>query len=159
MRRRAALAATVVARGVVTVIKISASSWAAVYHRGAGRGHVQKRECHGRHLDAGGRFVIELWVPPLRRLRPGQVAVPFEVSDGHLGFDTYDLVTQRCTSHHYWPEENGTARYGAGHFRYIWPAECDLMAQLAGNAAGRAAARLGWQPIHLRQRKPRLCLA
>lgn len=85
-----------------------------------------------RHLGAGGRFVIELWVPPLRRLPPGQVAVPFEVSDGHLGFDTYDLVTQRCTTHHYWPGEAGATHYGAGHFRYIWPAECDLMAQLAG---------------------------
>jgi SAM-dependent methyltransferase len=85
-----------------------------------------------RHLSPGGRFVIELWVPPLRRLPPGQVAVPFEVSEGHLGFDTYDLVTQRCTSHHYWPESDRTARYGAGNFRYIWPAECDLMAQLAG---------------------------
>ncbi len=85
-----------------------------------------------RHLRPGGRFVIELWVPPLRRLPPGQVAVPFEVSDGHLGFDTYDLATQRGTSHHYWPGADGTTRYDAHNFRYIWPAECDLMAQLAG---------------------------
>jgi SAM-dependent methyltransferase len=85
-----------------------------------------------RHLSPGGRFVIELWVPPLRRLPPGQVAVPFDVREGHLGFDTYDLVTQRGTSHHYWPGNDGAARYGAGNFRYIWPAECDLMAQLAG---------------------------
>jgi SAM-dependent methyltransferase len=85
-----------------------------------------------RHLSPGGRFVIELWVPPLRRMPPGQGAVPFEVSDGHLGFDTYDLTTQRGTSHHYWPGEDGTTRYGAHNFRYIWPAECDLMARLAG---------------------------
>jgi SAM-dependent methyltransferase len=85
-----------------------------------------------RHLHPGGRFVIELWVPPLRRLPPGQVAVPFEVSEGHLGFDTYDLATQRGTSHHYWPGGDGRTRYGASNFRYIWPAECDLMAELAG---------------------------
>jgi SAM-dependent methyltransferase len=85
-----------------------------------------------RHLSPGGRFVIELWVPPLRRLPPGQLAAPFDVSDGHLGFDTYDLVSQECTSHHYWRQEDGSVAYGAGHFRYIWPAECDLMAQLAG---------------------------
>ena len=85
-----------------------------------------------RHLSSGGRFVIELWVPPLRRLPPGQLAAPFEVSDGHLGFDTYDLVTQECTSHHYSRRPDGSVGYGAGHFRYIWPAECDLMARLAG---------------------------
>jgi len=87
-----------------------------------------------RHLRTGGHFVIELWVPPLRRLPPGQTAAPMSLEDGHLVFDTYDLVTQACTSHHYWTEEDGSVRYGAGHFRYVWPAECDLMAQLAGLA-------------------------
>jgi SAM-dependent methyltransferase len=85
-----------------------------------------------RHLVPGGRFVIELFVPPLRRLPPGQVAVPFDVSEAHTGFDTFDLVRQECHSHHYTRQPDGTMRYGVGHFRYIWPAECDLMAQLAG---------------------------
>lgn len=85
-----------------------------------------------RHLSPGGRFVIELWVPPVRRLPPGQLAVPMAIDDGHLVFDTYDLTTQQCTSHHYWHEADGATRYGSGRFRYIWPAECDLMAQLAG---------------------------
>ena len=85
-----------------------------------------------RHLSPGGRFVIELWVPPVRRLPPGQHAVPMSVGDGHLVFDTYDLATQQCTSHHYRREADGKTRYGSGDFRYIWPAECDLMAQLAG---------------------------
>jgi SAM-dependent methyltransferase len=85
-----------------------------------------------RHLSPGGRFVIELWVPPVRRLPPGQLAVPISVGDGHLLFDTYDLTPQQCTSHHYWREADGTTRYGSGNFRYIWPAECDLMGQLAG---------------------------
>jgi SAM-dependent methyltransferase len=85
-----------------------------------------------RHLAPGGRFVVELFVPPLRRLPPGQVAVPFEVSDAHTGFDTFDLVAQQCTSHHYTRAADGSVRYGAGHFRYVWPAECDLMARLAG---------------------------
>lgn len=85
-----------------------------------------------RHLSAGGRFVIELWVPPIRRLPPGQPAVPMSVGDGHLVFDTYDLTTQHCTSHHYRREADGTTRYDSGSFRYVWPAECDLMAQLAG---------------------------
>lgn len=85
-----------------------------------------------RHLAPCGRFVIELFVPPLRRLPPGQIAVPFDVSEDHTGFDTFDLVTQACNSHHYKRRMNRTIRYDVGHFRYIWPAECDLMAQLAG---------------------------
>ena len=85
-----------------------------------------------RHLAPGGRSVIELWVPPLRRLPPGQTAVPFDVSDEHIGFDTYDVIRQICVSHHYRRDGDGSIRYQSGEFRYIWPAECDLMAQLAG---------------------------
>ena len=85
-----------------------------------------------RHLRPGGRFVIELGVPAIRRLPPGQLAVPFDVGERHLGFDTYDLATQAAVSHHYWPDEDGQVRYGVHHYRYVWPAECDLMAQLAG---------------------------
>jgi SAM-dependent methyltransferase len=85
-----------------------------------------------RHLGSGGRFVIELWVPPVRLLPPGQSAVPMSVDEGHLVFDTYDLTTQECTSHHYRRDADGSTRYGHGSFRYIWPSECDLMAQLAG---------------------------
>lgn len=85
-----------------------------------------------RHLSPGGRFVVELFVPPLRRLPLGQVAVPFDVSESHTGIDTFDVVTQESNSHHYTRRRDGTIRYGVGHFRYIWPAECDLMAQLAG---------------------------
>jgi SAM-dependent methyltransferase len=85
-----------------------------------------------RHLSPGGRFVVELWVPGVRRFPPGQAAVPYEVTDRHVGLDTYDMVTQQGTSHHYWRLDDGSTRYGYSNFRYIWPAECDLMARLAG---------------------------
>ncbi|HQR26057.1 MAG TPA: class I SAM-dependent methyltransferase [Nocardioides sp.] len=85
-----------------------------------------------RHLAPGGRFVIELWIPGIRRLPPGQVAVPFHVGEHHVGLDTFDLTTQQGTSHHYRRHPDGTVTYGASNFRYVWPAECDLMAQLAG---------------------------
>ena len=85
-----------------------------------------------RHLSPGGRFVIELGVPSIRRYPPGQSAVLFEVTNRHVGFDTYDMVTQQGTSHHYWRLDDGSTRYGSSNFRYIWPAECDLMARLAG---------------------------
>jgi SAM-dependent methyltransferase len=85
-----------------------------------------------RHLAPGGRFVIELWVPGIRRFPPGQLAVPFDMSEKHVGFDTYDMVTQQGTSHHYSRLDDGSVRYSFSNFRYIWPAECDLMARLAG---------------------------
>jgi SAM-dependent methyltransferase len=93
---------------------------------------VQCFENAAHHLRPGGRFVIDLWVPPIQRLLPGEEAVPMSLGEDHLVFDTYDVVTQGCTSHHYHRDADGSIRYGAGHFRYIWPAECDLMARLAG---------------------------
>ncbi len=85
-----------------------------------------------RHLAPGGRFVIELWIPGIRRFPPGQAAVPFHVGEHHVGLDTYDLATQQGTSHHYRRHDDGSVTYGASNFRYLWPSECDLMAQLAG---------------------------
>jgi len=93
-----------------------------------------------RHLAPGGRFVVELWVPGIRRFPPGQAAVPFHVGRRHVGFDTYDMTTQQGTSHHYRRHDDGTVTYGESNFRYIWPAECDLMAQLAGMELERRVA-------------------
>lgn len=84
-----------------------------------------------RHLAPGGRFVVEVGVPALRRLPPGQEAIPFDVSAEHIGFDTYDLVTQRAISHHYMQQDDGSYRYLPHNFRYVWPSELDLMARLA----------------------------
>lgn len=95
-----------------------------------------------RHLAPGGRFVIELWVPGIRRFPPGQSAVPFTVTDTYAGLDTYDMVTQQGTSHHYRQLEDGSVRYSYSNFRYIWPAECDLMARLAGLTLEQRVA--GW---------------
>ncbi|MGW0995191.1 class I SAM-dependent DNA methyltransferase [Streptomyces sp. NPDC002523] len=83
------------------------------------------------HLEPGGCFVVEVGVPDLRRLPPGQSAVPFRVDEGRLGFDLYDVATQSVSSHHV-RVEDGRATYLAVPFRYAWPAELDLMARLAG---------------------------
>jgi SAM-dependent methyltransferase len=83
------------------------------------------------HLESGGRFVIEVLVPQIRRLPPGQVLRDFHVSDTHWGLDEYDVANQRQTSHRFWFED-GQVRHGATPFRYAWPAELDLMARLAG---------------------------
>ncbi|WP_454048665.1 methyltransferase domain-containing protein [Cellulomonas sp. Marseille-Q8402] len=85
-----------------------------------------------RHLEPGGAFVLEVFVPQLRRLPPGEVAIPFDVSDDHLGFDRYDVVEQQLVSHHYGTAPDGTVTTGRSPHRYVWPAELDLMARLAG---------------------------
>lgn len=84
-----------------------------------------------RHLVSGGHFVVEVGVPDLRRLPPGQTVQPFHVSDDRFGFDEYDVVTQHAVSHHY-RIADGEARHFACPYRYVWPSELDLMAQLAG---------------------------
>jgi SAM-dependent methyltransferase len=83
------------------------------------------------HLRPGGRFVVEVLVPDLRRLPPGKNIQPFAVSETHIGFDEYtDFARQQLTSHHHWP---GSERAPMSTpFRYVWPAELDLMARLAG---------------------------
>lgn len=86
-----------------------------------------------RHLTPGGRFVVELWVPELRALPPGRSATVWAVEPGYLGLDTYDVLHQQVVSHHVRYDEDGTAaRLSRSPHRYVWPAELDLMAQLAG---------------------------
>jgi SAM-dependent methyltransferase len=83
------------------------------------------------HLEPGGCFVIELYVPDLQRLPPGETFRAFTVTPTHLGFDEYDVATQTQFSHHYWLAD-GTCETFSAPFRYVWPAELDLMARLAG---------------------------
>lgn len=85
-----------------------------------------------RHLTPGGRFVIELWVPDLRRLPPGQPATVWHSEPGYIGLDAYDVLRQHVVSHHFRFDESTHARLFRTPHRYIWPAELDLMAQLAG---------------------------
>jgi SAM-dependent methyltransferase len=84
------------------------------------------------HLEPGGCFVIEVGVPELQRLPPGETFRPFHVSATHLGFDEYDVAAQGLTSHHYHAGSDGTLEPSSIPFRYVWPAELDLMARLAG---------------------------
>lgn len=83
------------------------------------------------HLEPGGCFVIEVMTPELRRLPAGQHVVPSHVSSTRWAFDTYDLATQSLTSN-YVEVVDGRGEHRSIPFRYVWPAELDLMAQLAG---------------------------
>jgi SAM-dependent methyltransferase len=83
------------------------------------------------HLKSGGCFVIEVGVPGLRLLPPGETVHAFLVSEKRWGFDEYDVANQRMTSHHFEIVDGRVERL-AVPFRYAWPSEYDLMAELAG---------------------------
>jgi SAM-dependent methyltransferase len=83
------------------------------------------------HLEPGGCFVIEVVVPELRRLPPGETVRPFHTSATRWGFDEYDVANQGLISHHV-EDVDGRVEHSAIPFRYVWPAELDLMAELAG---------------------------
>ncbi|HJQ42573.1 MAG TPA: class I SAM-dependent methyltransferase [Jatrophihabitantaceae bacterium] len=83
------------------------------------------------HLEPGGRFVLEVMVPDLQRLPFGETIRPFELSATRLGFDEYDVVNQGLVSH-YFRIDGERGEHTSIPFRYGWPAEFDLMAELAG---------------------------
>jgi SAM-dependent methyltransferase len=83
------------------------------------------------HLEPGGCFVIEVGIPELRRLPPGETVRAFDISATHLGFDEFDVASQGLISHHY-SVVDGELELHSVPFRYVWPAELDLMARLAG---------------------------
>jgi SAM-dependent methyltransferase len=83
------------------------------------------------HLEPGGCFLIEVGVPQLQRLPPGETFRVFNFSETHWGVDEYDVANQGLVSHHF-TLRDGQIRRRSIPFRYVWPAELDLMAELAG---------------------------
>ena len=85
-----------------------------------------------RHLKPGGRFLVETLVPPIQRLGRGEDKLAFAAEDDHWGIDQFDTVSQQYTSTHIRFDETSAATRLTIPFRYAWPAELDLMAQMAG---------------------------
>ena len=85
-----------------------------------------------RHLTPGGRFVIELWVPELRKLPMGQDSIVATSEPGHVCVDRYDILRQQVVSTHVSFGEGRKAHTIRSRHRFIWPGELDLMAQMAG---------------------------
>ena len=83
------------------------------------------------HLSSGGCFVVETGVPDLQRVPPGETIRAFHVSETKWGFDEYEVASQGLVSHHFEVVEGRLERLSIP-FRYVWPAELDLMARLAG---------------------------
>jgi SAM-dependent methyltransferase len=85
------------------------------------------------HLDAGGCFVIEAFVPDVTRFTGGQVNWATKVTADEVQLDVgqHDAATQRVVSQKV-VITDGNVRLYPVQIRYCWPSEMDLMAQLAG---------------------------
>ena len=93
----------------------------------------QQVECFrnaAAHLEAGGCFVVEVGVPGLPGT-PDARHLVFDFGAEHVGIDEVDVAAQGLISHHFWLRD-GQWRLKSFPFRYVWPAELDLMARIAG---------------------------
>ena len=85
------------------------------------------------HLGPGGCFVIEVYIPELQRLPPGERLHVFAATPTHVAYEEYDVAAQLAISHHHWLLDGALQTFSSPH-RYVWPAELDLMGRLAGMA-------------------------
>ncbi len=85
-----------------------------------------------RHLEPGGVFVVEVSVPQLRRLPPGELGRVFTMETDHIGIETFDDVLGQTSWSHHWLRVNGQLVCHSAPYRYVWPPELDLMARIAG---------------------------
>ena len=107
-----------------------------------------------RHLQPGGAFVIENYVPELRRLPPGETTHVFTATPTHVGVAEYDVVNQIDVSRHWWTVEGELVTFSSPH-RYVWPTELDLGPTRRHGAAAEVE-RMAARALHLRQPKPYL---
>src|SRR5688572_13094632 len=84
------------------------------------------------HLEPGGCFVVEVGVPQLQRLPPGEAGRVFTLDADHVGIETFDDLVGQVTWSHHWMEVEGRLVRHSAPYRYVWPSELDLMAQLNG---------------------------
>jgi hypothetical protein len=106
------------------------------------------------HLEPGGRFVIEVMVPALQRLPPGDIFHVFRAEKDYWGIDEYDLVNQGLVSHHLESIDGQVERFSVP-FRFVWPSELDLMAEVAGMRLRERWS--GWNGSRSRAQAPSTC--
>lgn len=83
------------------------------------------------HLASGGRFLVETQVPPIQKMAFGETMLAFASDPRHFGVDVFDLATQTYRSNHVWMDDDRHTHVSIP-FRYAWPSELDLMAEIAG---------------------------
>ncbi|HEV2836489.1 MAG TPA: class I SAM-dependent methyltransferase [Pyrinomonadaceae bacterium] len=85
------------------------------------------------HLAPGGCFVIEAFVPDVKRFIYRQANWATKVTEDEVQLDVgqHDAASQRVISQKV-VLKNGSVQLYPVQIRYCWPSELDLMAQLAG---------------------------
>ncbi len=101
------------------------------------------------HLETGGHFVMDAFVPDLSRFQNEQSLSVQQVALDHLMLDAgrHDPVTQRVESFHVVISRDGVKLYPVS-VRYAWPAELDAMAQVAGMELQDRYADYDRSPFH-----------
>ena len=84
------------------------------------------------HLEPGGCFVVEVTVPQIRKVPPGELGRVFEMRPEHVAIETFDDIVDQITWSHHWMSAGGRLVRHAAPYRFVWPSELDLMAELAG---------------------------
>ncbi len=84
------------------------------------------------HLEPGGCFVVEVEVPQLRRVPPGEAGWVFTLDPDHVGIETFDDTAAQIAWSHHWIEVDARLVRHSAPYRYVWPSELDLMAKITG---------------------------
>lgn len=100
------------------------------------------------HLEPGGCFVIDCFVPDVKRFdafntRIGVSSIA-SVDEHMVEMTIYEPVTQRLSNHIVKRNEDGTSVVLPVELRFAWPSELDLMARLAGL---HLEDRFGWYDL------------
>jgi len=106
--------------------------WNALMNVTTQEEQVATFENAARHLADGGRFVVEVIVPQLRRVPPGERGHVFLLEDDHVGIETFDDTAAQIAWSHHWMRVDDRLVHHAAPYRYVWPSELDLMARVAG---------------------------
>jgi ubiquinone/menaquinone biosynthesis C-methylase UbiE len=98
-----------------------------------------------RSLEPGGRFVLDAFVPDMKRFDKYQTRMAVEsiTSNESHAYELaiHDPVTQTIVAHHVRRHDDGSTVVLPTEIRYVWPAEMDLMARVAGL---ELEERVGW---------------
>jgi SAM-dependent methyltransferase len=93
---------------------------------------VQVFENAAAHLEPGGAFVVEVLIPQIRGIAPGELGRVFSLEDDHVGIETFDDLAGQISWSHHWAQDGDTLRRHSAPYRFVWPSELDLMARIAG---------------------------
>lgn len=139
LRSKPAAAAIKTYLGDVTTIRIPESfqlvfiAFSTIYLMGSQQAQVECFRNAARHLPAGGRFLLEVFVHDRRQWPTAEQfsTTGIEADQVTARAAIHDPLEQIIRLQHLTIKPDGTS-FRPNRLRYIWPSELDLMGQLAG---------------------------